>query len=45
MKRIIATLMIVALMATMLLSFAACGKAGAEKVLKKNADIVATYNQ
>jgi len=34
MKRIIATLMIVALMATMLLSFAACGKAGAEKDLE-----------
>ena len=34
MKRIIATLMILALMATMLLSFAACGKAGAEKDLE-----------
>ena len=34
MKRIIAALMILALMATMLLSFAACGKAGAEKDLE-----------
>ncbi len=34
MKRIIATLMILALMATMLLSFAACGKTGAEKDLE-----------